>query len=81
RNENFVKFDDETKESYRDLLKTYHMKLSSLDVPDVSVESDQSSIVNDAVNINSWIENISNPADFVDNENNLAQIHYLDPQH
>ncbi|CAF5071547.1 unnamed protein product, partial [Rotaria magnacalcarata] len=40
RNENFVKFDDETKESYRDLLKTYHMKLSSLDVPDVSVESD-----------------------------------------
>ncbi|CAM4802321.1 unnamed protein product [Rotaria magnacalcarata] len=81
RNENFVKFDDETKESYRDLLKTYHMKLSSLDVPDVSVESDLSSIVNDAVNINSWIENISNPADFVDNENNLAQIHYLDPQH
>ncbi|CAF2903081.1 unnamed protein product [Rotaria sp. Silwood2] len=79
----FVNFDDQTTDLYRGLLKTYHMKCSSVDISEKSVESDQSTIVNDdtgVLNINPWIENIRKPADLINSENNLAQIDYLDQQ-
>ncbi|CAF0909477.1 unnamed protein product [Rotaria sordida] len=79
----FVNFDDQTTDLYRNLLKTYHMKYSSTDISNKSVESDQSTIINDhteVLNINPWIENISKSADLIDCENNLAQIDYLDQE-
>lgn len=79
--ENFINLDDKTRDVYRNLLKTYHMKLSSTNIPAASVESDQSTIINDVFNNNPWIENIQKEGDLIDNENNLAIITYLDQQH
>ena len=79
--EKFINFDEETNISYQYLLETYHKKYALLDNSEKSVESEQSTIVNDdndGLHRNPWIENISKSANLIDYENNLAQIDFLD---
>ena len=65
----------------RELLETYHRKFSSSDLLEKSVESEESTIINEDNGLkkrNPWIANISKSANLIDDENNLAQIDYLD---
>lgn len=70
--------------SYRDLLENNHKKYLELNIIDRTVESEQSTIVNDdndVINRNPWIANISKSANLIDQENNLAQLDFLDQKH
>ncbi|CAF3630828.1 unnamed protein product [Adineta steineri] len=80
----FISFNDEISNSYQDLLKMYHQKISFLNTTDKTIENERSTVINDdndIMNNNSWITNISKPAHLIDPENNLAEMTYLDQQH
>jgi myosin-3 len=77
----FVNFDEQTNNSYRDLLENYHKKYSQLDTREKPIESEPSTMIHDdhdLINRNPWIVNISKSANLIDHENNLAQIDHLD---
>lgn len=82
--DNFLQFNDDTMNTYRNLLRDYHQKYLELNLPEQSVDSEHSTIINednDVINKNPWIGNISKSADLIDRENNLAQLDILDQKH
>ena len=81
--EMFVSFDDQTNNSYRNLLEKYHRKDWPFEDMKKSVESEPSTITHDdqdLIDQNPWIANISKSANLIDDENNLAQVDHLDQQ-